>query len=480
MNRSLYTKLVAIILVLIICLMAVTGVFLTRGVRNYFLNEFYSQMQSVFSNQEMADALRSAADTNVAETLLTETVKAYAGGLGIDSGTRNFYILSGETGEYLTGSDNPDNGVAITPNIITAIGGEEGYESDASAGYMDVALPVSGEGGSYIIYILDNKSDVDSLNEQLFRIILEALGVGLIISVLLGLLLAKTMVAPIQDLTRAAERVAGGDFSDKLENGSRDEIGILTRTFNDMADRLENTLDDLTRSEQMRREFVANVSHELRTPITSIRSYAETLESDPQMPPATRQRFLEVILNESDRMTKIVQDLLTLSRFDAGSIEFSFRSFSFEKSVRDVYSAMLIAARERRHDFSLEFRTPVPEIVGDRARVEQVLINMVSNAIKYTKDGGVIKMTAGAKDGWVWCTVRDNGVGIPKEDVDKVFDRFYRVDKARSRESGGTGLGLSIAREIVQRHDGVIELTSRLGKGTAITVRLPAEGPHDR
>ena len=176
-------------------------------------------------------------------------------------------------------------------------------------------------------------------------------------------------------------------------------------------------------------------------------------------------------------MSKIVQDLLTLSRFDAGSIEFSFTTFSFEKSVRDVYSAMRMEAQKHSHEFTLEFRTPIPDIVGDRGRIEQVLINMVSNAIKYTRDGGRVKMTAGAKDGQVWCTVRDNGIGIPQQDVGRVFDRFYRVDKARSRESGGTGLGLSIASEIVSRHGGTLEIESKEGRGTAITVRLPVEGP---
>ena len=153
--------------------------------------------------------------------------------------------------------------------------------------------------------------------------------------------------------------------------------------------------------------------------------------------------------------------------------------FSFEKSVKDVYNAQLLEAQKRRHNFGLEFTAELPEIRGDRARIEQVLINMLSNAIKYTPDGGRIRMTAGVKDDCVWCTVRDNGIGIPKQDIDHVFERFYRVDKARSRESGGTGLGLSIAYEIVQRHDGKMEIHSQKGKGTAITVTLPVGGPAD-
>ncbi len=481
MNRSLYSKLVLIILVIIISMMAVAGVFLMRGVQSFYLRSFYEQMQSVFSGRELAEDLRSAAgeDGSSAAMHMADIIRAYYGRLGIDSATRNYYILTGDTGAYITGSSAPENTIEITPNILSAISGDFGYAGSSSADYMDVALPVQGESESYIIYIIDNKEAARTLNDQLLRIIVEALAVGLVISALLSLLLAKTMVAPIQSLTRAAERVASGDFSDKLESTSRDEIGVLTRTFNDMAGQLERSMDDMKRSEQMRREFVANVSHELRTPITSVKSYAETLVDDPGMKESTRAEFLGVILNESDRMTKIVQDLLTLSRFDAGSFEFTFAEFRFDKSVRDVYNAMLIEAQKHNHEFTLEFATAVRTIRGDRARIEQVLINMVSNAVKYTKDGGRIRMSAGARDGEVWCAVKDNGIGIPKEDVNKVFDRFYRVDKARSRESGGTGLGLSIAREIVAHHGGRIELKSSAGQGTEITVWLPVEGPAD-
>ena len=477
MARSLYTKLVLIIMTLIVAFMAVVGAFLLHGVRNFYLSEFYQEMQDVFSSEDMAKALRDAADSDNAANSIGEILNAYKGHLGIDSRTRNYYILDGDTGEYITGSNNPAGGIANTANILTAMTGIAGYASDAGADYMDVAIPVEGEGGSYIVYVIDNKETVQSLNGDLSRIILEAMAVGLIISVLMSLLLAKTLVTPIQELTHAAERVASGDFDHKLENSAQDEIGVLSQTFNDMAGTLEDTLDDLKKSEQMRKEFVANVSHELRTPITSVKSYSETLLEDPEMDPDMQQKFLNVIVNESDRMSKIVQDLLTLSRFDAGSIEFEFTTFSFEKSVKDVYSAMRIEAQKRHHEFTLEFMTPMPNIVGDRGRIEQVLINMVSNAIKYTKDGGRIRMTAGEKDGQVWCTVRDNGIGIPKQDVDRVFDRFYRVDKARSRESGGTGLGLSIANEIVMRHNGVLNLESKMGKGTVITVNLPVEGP---
>jgi len=475
MNKSLYTKLVLIMLVLIFSLMAVVGAFLMNEIRAFYLDDFYAKMKTVFEDRELTEDLYAA--TNYED--IADILKAYSGQLGIDSGSRNYYVLDGETGAVLTGSGSETENLKKTTNIITAISGQAGYVSDYSSSYMDVALPINSSSGHYIVYIKDNKSAVKSLSSVLFGIIGQALVIGLVISVLLSLLLAKAMVTPIQNLTKAAERVAAGDFSSKPSTDAKDEIGVLTKTFNGMAVKLEKTLDDLKKSETMRREFVANVSHELRTPITSIRSYAETLQETPNMPKKTEQEFIGVIVKESDRMAKIVQDLLMLSRFDAGSIEFKFQRFSFEQSIRDVYNAMLLEAQKHRHNFTIDFKTPVPQIIGDKIRIEQVLINMVSNAIKYTRDGGSIALIAGRKDDVVWISVRDNGIGIPKEDVDRVFDRFYRVDKARSRESGGTGLGLSIAKEIVSRHQGEIVLSSRQGKGTVITMSLPVEGPKD-
>ncbi len=478
MNRSLYTKLVLIMLVLILAVMAVVGTFLMRGVRNFYVSEFYQQMQAVFSNADLVRDLRTAAEGENAPELMADILHAWAGELGIDSGKRSYYILS-DTGSRLAGSEHSgDQILSMTPNILTAIGGSEGYRGDSSADYMDVALPIKAAGGSYIVYIIDNKDTVRSLNGELFDIIMEALVIGLVISAALSLLLARTLVTPIRRLTRAAEKVAAGDFSDKVDDRAKDEIGILAHTFNDMAGQLENNIETLKRSEKMRRDFVANVSHELRTPITSIRSYAETLqESRGMLDDDTETHFLNVIVNESDRMAKIVQDLLTLSRFDAGSIAFDFQNFSFERSVKDVYSAQRLEAQRRHHEFSLEFKSQISDIRGDRARIEQVLINMVSNAIKYTPDGGRIRMTAGQEGDQVWCTVRDNGIGIPKEDLDHIFERFYRVDKARSRESGGTGLGLSIAYEIVERHGGHFKVQSQKGRGTSMTVILPVGGP---
>jgi two-component system sensor histidine kinase VicK len=232
------------------------------------------------------------------------------------------------------------------------------------------------------------------------------------------------------------------------------------------------------KSQEMQREFVANVSHELRTPLTNIRSYAETLnESAGDLPPAMEQKFLRVILNECDRMTHIVQDLLALSRFDSGRVDWKMSRFSFANAVQDMYHAVYMEAQRHGHTLTLALEDGMPDIVADRERVVQVMMNIVSNAIKYTPDGGHIAITAGCTEDRVWMVVDDDGIGIPAEDRPRIFERFYRVDKARSRQSGGTGLGLSIAKEIVDGHQGLLVLQDKEGPGLRVRLELKIEGP---
>ena len=240
-------------------------------------------------------------------------------------------------------------------------------------------------------------------------------------------------------------------------------------------------LHDITeqhRNEERRKEFVANVSHELRTPLTNVRSYAETLrDANGTIPTDMANSFLDIIINETDRMTHIVQDLLTLSRLDAGNTELALSRFPFADSIESVLRANALEARRHSHQLTSGPLEGLPLIVGDRSRLEQVMMNILGNAIKYTPDGGHIRVTAGSDEEIVWMEVCDDGIGIPEKDRDRIFERFYRVDKARSRESGGTGLGLSIAREIVQRHKGTIGLADHKGPGTTIRLTLPIAGP---
>jgi len=462
--------------------MTVVLVFLFRGVQDFYTKQFFDQMESVFAETELLSELRYVLRAEDAVSQMDDILKLWSGLLGIDQQTRNYYILDKTTAEVLRTS-NPDKSarIEITLNITNAMLGEDAFSGSWRASYMDIAASITAEGADtgYVVYIIDNKQTIHSQNAEIFSIIINAVLIGLVISVVIILIMSKALLSPIQGMTKAAEAIADGDFSKKISVDSNDEIGTLAETFNDMATQIGSMLEELQNAETLRREFVANVSHELRTPLTSIRSYAETISEDPDIAKDEEENFLRVIINESDRMTKIVQDLLELSRFDSGTSELNIEEFSIERSVRDVYAAIALEARKRDHVLNLELEWRMPKIKGDRARIEQVFMNIITNALKYTPDGGTISIYSGTLGENVWIRIEDTGVGIPEGDLARVFDRFYRVDKARSRESGGTGLGLSIAREIVMRHGGDITIESTPGNGTSVTVTFPIERKRD-
>jgi len=589
--RSLHMKLMLIMILLIVSLMTVVGAFLVNSVSGFYLKQFYAQMHEVFETDvEFVSDLQSAdpEEENGAEQI-GQMLDTYAGNLGVDRSSRNYYVLDGATGACLCASntEGADN-LPMTYNLSQALAGVVGDDSDATASYMDAAIPLQRGEERYVIYIKDNKQVVQSLNNELITLILEALAFGLAISVLLSFLLSKTLITPIERLTVGAEEVAAGDFSHQLHVESRDEIGVLTATFNGMASQLRSTLQEVEnernkldtlflhmtdgvaafdrtgkiiqsnpaaeemlgqalpiggavgyealfgdiapltavlnpgqkgyvesnrelggrslelllapfdkdhqagvlvvvhdvteqrKTEEMRKEFVANVSHELRTPLTNIRSYAETLvDTAGEIPASTERNFLNVILSESDRMAHIVQDLLTLSRFDSGRSELTLTCFSFSDSIVAMMNANLMEAQRHGHTLTAHLAPDLPWITADRERLTQVMMNIVSNAIKYTPDGGTIQISAGRLGTEkVWLEVDDNGIGIPQADRGRIFERFYRVDKARSRESGGTGLGLSIAREIVDRHEGEIGIVDKTGPGLKVRLELWVEGPN--
>lgn len=233
-------------------------------------------------------------------------------------------------------------------------------------------------------------------------------------------------------------------------------------------------LQDITKQtklENARREFVANVSHELRTPITTIKSYAETVIDMGENGAETE--FVRVIENEADRMARIVSDLLTLSKLDNSMEGLDRKVFDLAEMTKGVVDKLKIDAKN--HSLSISFRRDgsTKEFFGDRDRLEQVVTNIISNAVKYTPEGGEIHVACGVRYTEAYIRVSDNGIGIPEKDLPRIFERFYRVDKARSRESGGTGLGLAIAKELVELHGGRIKIESKEKKGTTVTVTLP-------
>ena len=237
-------------------------------------------------------------------------------------------------------------------------------------------------------------------------------------------------------------------------------------------------LQDVTEQEkleQSRRQFVANVSHELRTPLTTIKSYAEALNDGALEERELSERFVGVIRNETERMIRLVTDLLHLSRLDSNQAPLRRQQTNLHEMLDEVADRFSFSLRQKSIKASVKVDKGLDHAWLDRDQIDQVLDNLLSNAIKYTQDGGMIELAArkSADASQLEISVKDNGIGIPKKDLSRIFDRFYRVDKARSRNMGGTGLGLSIAREIVKAHGGTITLYSELNEGTTVTFSLP-------
>ncbi len=236
-------------------------------------------------------------------------------------------------------------------------------------------------------------------------------------------------------------------------------------------------LHDITAQEKLelsRREFVANVSHELRTPLTTIKSYAETLIDTPFDDRAVEERFLGVITQEADRMTRIVRDLLTLSRLDEKHpAQETKETIELKSFLEGIVERMSINAKNKNQTITYREMNPAGRFTANRDKIEQVIINIISNAVKYTQEGGKIEVFSGKIYSDIYIKVSDNGIGIPKENLPRIFERFYRVDKARSRDTGGTGLGLAIAKQIIEEMGGNISIASEYKKGTEVTITIP-------
>jgi two-component system, OmpR family, sensor histidine kinase BaeS len=282
------------------------------------------------------------------------------------------------------------------------------------------------------------------------------------LSLLLGIVLARALTRPIRALTAATHEVAEGHFDQKVSVGSKDELGQLATSFNQMS-------AELARVQGLRRQMTADIAHELRTPISIVLGHAEAVHEG--VLPLTTETF-EVIRDEALRLERMVEDLRTLSRADAGELTLSPAPTAPLSLLQQAAKAYRPQAEQKHIDLQIEVEAEVPEVAVDRGRMAQVLDNLLDNALRHTPGGGAIHLSAAARGDVVRIRVQDTGPGIAPDDLARVFERLYRADKSRQRD-GGTGLGLAIARSIVVGHGGRIWAESEPGQGTTIVIDLP-------
>jgi heavy metal sensor kinase len=353
----------------------------------------------------------------------------------------------------------PSAGMPSRPNSTTKFTQDTGLQLLIVRHVAD--LPGNGK---YLIETGAPLDDVQADLRQWLLILLVGLPVFVLVSVIGGYVLIQRALAPVDQITASAERITSRNLSERLPVAkTADEIERLSTALNLMIGRLEDAF-------QNSRRFMADASHELRTPLTVLRGEMEGLTTE-NLAPELQQR-LGSALEELERLINIVEGLLALSRLDAGEAQSEWVKFDLTALTASTADQMSLLAEDKRINITCAPSKDV-WVEGDRARIKQVVVNLLDNAIKYTLPGGSVGLSVSTRQGKALLEVADNGIGIPSDALPKVFDRFYRVDDARTRDLGGAGLGLSIVRAICAAHHGRVEVSSKPGQGTTFRLELP-------
>jgi len=308
------------------------------------------------------------------------------------------------------------------------------------------------------------------VDNQLSGIMFAALMISaviLLIVVLTGLYFVKSICVPLVQISSTAKKLAKGDFSERLPIVSNDEIGQLSRAFNEMADGLEN-------AEQIKNDFISSVSHELRTPLTAIKGWGETLNLG--YDPETFTKGMKVITGETQRLERMVEELLDFSRIQSGHFTLQMTTIDVIAELEDAL--LIYIDKAKKEGIALTYNEPefLCAVIGDKNRLRQVFINIIDNALKYTETGGAIDILAEKNDSSVVISVTDSGAGIAPEDLPKVKQKFYKANSTKH----GSGIGLAVADEIITMHGGLLEVESELGYGTTVTITLPLAPKKER
>jgi signal transduction histidine kinase len=376
-------------------------------------------------------------------------------------------------GTVLVDSAQQEQGADLgaDPLVAQALAGQYASRTDPSGREpaMYLALPVLVEGKLVgAVYLSQPLRDAMAVIRDLRTRWLLSTAIALLLSAAVGLLLSRAISQPVRRLTAAAGKVARGQLDQRVPVGSRDEMGRLSQAFNDMTARLRA-------ARQMQVDFVANVSHELRTPLTAVKGLVETLRDGAVDDPDVRDRFLETMEDETDRLIRLVNDLLTLSRADSEALNLQREPVDLAQLARAIVGKLAPRASARGVALQMEAAPDAPLALADPDRIEQVLVNLLDNAVKYSRPGDTVRVHVDGGPGeaarvQVW----DEGIGIPADELARIGERFYRADKARSRAEGGSGLGLAIARALVEAHGGQLWLESQEGQGTVVRFTLPS------
>jgi len=466
MFNSIRTKLTVTYIVLILAVLLVTSFFLLNTLEQYYISYQYLIMEAAAHPvaREASANLREAPNVVTLSNLAEEYGRQY-----------RIRVVITDHRQRVQGDSLRVGGLVGTTleraEVAAALAGEQGrsiqYSQQSKQWVMQVAVPITFEDTIIgAVFIASSLSNVYAVLDNIREFLLLATVLSLLFAGLLGVYFAHHITVPIESLTAATEQIARGDLTQRVSVRSKDEIGRLGDQFNHMAGRLQEMTRQL-------REFVSNASHEMRTPLTSLNILVKSLREYP-LEAEEREEFLADIDQEVERLIHLVESLLDLTRLDRLGAEDTMSMTDIVPTVRNTLEMLKKRAEER--GIALQYSLPesTEPVFAVLHQVKQVVFNLVDNAIKYTPEGGHVQVELFQEPERLLLSVADSGIGIPQEHREKIFERFYRVDKARSREQGGTGLGLSIVKEIVVRHGGeVLVEDNENGLGTRLIVTWP-------
>ena len=595
-HSSVRWRIVLVYFMLVFIAMTIVSVFLIGRIEDYQLSSLTENITNTVNESNLLTSLGNYDElTPASEDIQKMLAESWTAGFSeelsvVDTGLK----VCASTNPSLVGRSALDLfDSSLIVNCLTLERDQYSNESDTQTSdgipVRNLCFPVESNGRiTGAVYVRSDLTSINNFLAQSKTIFIQAIILALVVTIVLGFILARSITDPINSVTQTVQKMSQGDFTTEVDVRSDDEIGQLAEMFNLLRRKLDFTLTEISNEknklgtilqymadgliaidldgsvihvnpaarqmlhialdadvshfsyhqimgrlsdnlalekirencdadggqdifrygsaiialrydhfkdeegtdigiiiimqditerqklEDMQTDFVANVSHELRTPLTTIKSYAETLLDGAVTDKETQDQFLEIINKETDRMTRLVKELLQLSRLDHRQEPMDIKEGNLIALLNSVSSKMVMTARQKAQTIFCEYdQNEDIRVMFDKDMIEQVLQNIFSNSIKYTQEGGEITVRTTSGDGVVNVSISDNGIGIPAEAIPRIFERFYRVDKARSRAMGSTGLGLAISKQIVEEHGGSIVCESEEGKGTCMTLTLP-------
>lgn len=476
--KRIQSKITLTYILLSVAIIVAVGVISSLGIESYFHDRLISEL-----SREADLVLLALDDPNLSTAEFNTLVRKLA-----QKG--NFHLsLVTEQGKVLYESDATGIDQATAKNYLqrpevqealrTGIGSYVQHSVMPGSDSLFVAKRVEQPRQSHLLKNLSfirvsiHLDDYQrTIHEIRFSIFLAGLAVLLVV-LLVSIVISRRISEPIVEIALHVQALRQGNLDVQIPVSSDDEIGQLAQTLNELVKKLKADKIQLAKLEQIRSQFLANVSHELRTPIFTIQGYLETLLDGAVDDPAVNRDFLEKISRHIARLNALLSDLIDIARIESGEMKMSFRYFNLHEFLETLVHELQLSAEQRGIKLLLNAPPqPLLEVLGDRDRLRQVLSNLIENAIRYNKPGGEVRVSYSSSDGYARVSVSDTGIGIAAEHLPRIFERFYRVDMERSRETGGTGLGLAIVKHIIEAHGGTIDVVSEVGKGSTFSFTL--------